>query len=119
MPWLEVESELYTLKELKEKMLEFAGDEDNVYSVKWLKEKLKSRYGEYVFFANVEGRLDVVCFKRLAGYLINEQWYLARKQSAADEPQRIIQLAAKIILGEIRQRSLTIALTQAVRILQI
>ena len=100
--WLEVESELYTLKELKEKMLEFVGDEDNIYSVKWLKEKLKSRYGEYVFFADVEVRPDVVCFKRLAGYIINEQWYLSRKQSADDEAQRIVQLAAKIILGDIR-----------------
>ena len=41
----------------------------NVYTFKWLKNKLKENYREHIFFAEIKGRANVVCFKDLASYL--------------------------------------------------
>ncbi len=64
--WLESESgaELYTLSELHSKMVEFSKGSD-VYSIKRLKQKIQEHYKEYIFFATVEGRDNVVCFKNM------------------------------------------------------
>ena len=51
----------------------------DVYTVKWLKNKLKEKYGEHIFFAKIKGRANVVCFKDFASYLVNEKWYRQRK----------------------------------------
>ena len=64
--WLESESgaELYTLTELHSKMVEFS-DGGDVYTIKRLKQQLQEHYKEHIFFANVEGRENVVCFKNI------------------------------------------------------
>ena len=51
----------------------------DVYTVKWLKNKLKEKYEEHIFFAEIKGRANVVCFKDFASYLVNEKWYKERK----------------------------------------
>ena len=56
-----------------------------VYAVKWLKNKLKEKYGEHIFFAEIEGHANVVCFKDLASYLFNEKWHTERKTNTAVE----------------------------------
>ncbi|KAG1687726.1 hypothetical protein GQR58_008300 [Nymphon striatum] len=60
--WLDVEAgaEFYTLQELHTKMSEIAHGED-VYSVKRLKQKLLKRYQDYIYFAEIGGRSNVVC----------------------------------------------------------
>ena len=59
---------MYTLKELHLKICELA-ESTNVYTFKWLKNKLKEKYREHIFFAKIKGRANVVCFKDLASYL--------------------------------------------------
>ena len=66
-------AELYTLTELHSKMVEFS-DGGDVYTIKRLKQKLQEHYKEHIFFAYVEGRENVVCFKNMAMYIINEKW---------------------------------------------
>ena len=63
LQWLESEAgaELYTLAELQAKMEEFS-NESEVYSIKRLKQKLQDHYKEFIFFAEVEGHDSVVCF---------------------------------------------------------
>ena len=51
----------------------------DVYTFKWLKNKLKEKYEEHIFFAEIKGRANVVCFKDFASYLVNEKWYKERK----------------------------------------
>ena len=102
--WLDSESgaELYTLTELHSKMTEFS-DGSGVYTVKRLKQKLQEHYQEHIFFANVEGRENVVCFRNMAKYIINEKWHSSRT-SMEDEAEWIVTTAAKIIRDQIREK---------------
>lgn len=102
--WLESESgaELYTVTELHSKMVELS-DGDDVYSIKRLKQKLQEHYHEHIFFAQVEGRNDVVCFKNMAKYIINDKWHSSRN-TMEDKTEWIVSTAAKIIRDEIREK---------------
>lgn len=102
--WLESESgaELYTLTELHSKMVEFS-DGGDVYTIKRLKQKLQEHYKEHIFFANVEGRENVVCFKNMAMYIINEKWQSSRN-SMEDKAGWIVSTAAKIVRDEIQEK---------------
>lgn len=102
--WLESESgaELYTLTELHSKMVEFSNGDD-VYTIKRLKQKLQEHYKEHIFFANVEGRENIVCFKNMAKYIITEKWQSSRS-SIEDEAAWIVSTAAKIIRDEIQEK---------------
>ncbi len=68
--WLESEAdaELYTLTELHAKMVEFSGGLE-VYTLKRLKQKLYEHYEDFIFFAEVEGRGNVLCFRNMAKYV--------------------------------------------------
>ena len=100
--WFESESgaELYTLSELHSKMAEFS-DGSNVYSMKRLKQKLQEHYQDYIFFANIEGRDNVICFRNMAEYVINQKWQSKRNDTEC-EAEHIVIMAAKIIRDEIR-----------------
>ena len=100
--WLEEEAELYTLVELHERMIDIAGSND-VYSVKRLKQKFQDKYKDFIFFAEIQGRKNVVCLRNMADFIINEKWYEAKKQVIQDKSERIIACAAKIIKAEIRE----------------
>ena len=100
--WLENEAEeLYTLQDLELKMLEFSGGKDT-YSAKWLKHRLFERYKDSLYFAEIDGRPNVVCFKTKTSSVLNEKWYKEQKCGVEDEAEHIVERAAKIILSEIR-----------------
>jgi len=112
--WLEssCEDQLYTFDELRQYMLKYVTDkyetdtyetlEDSVYSMKHLKDKLKSKYGDNVYFAEVSGRKNVLCFRNLCSFLINDKWYSDRMQDCDRDSERIVKTAAKLIASEIR-----------------
>jgi len=79
--WLESEAdaELYTLAELHDKITEFSGRLD-VYTPKRLK-KLHEYYEDFIFFVKVEGRGNVLCFRNMASYIINNKWHSERKEN--------------------------------------
>lgn len=54
-------------------------------------------------FAEIEGRSNVVCFRNMASYIINEKWYSEKKDDIQDEANRIVTAAAKIINSAIRE----------------
>ena len=54
--------------------------EKPVYGIKWLKQKLKDRYSDSIYFAEINGRSDVVCFRDMAKYILSEAWYNSRKE---------------------------------------
>ena len=103
--WLELEAdaELYSLTEQHAKMVEFSGGSD-VYTLKRLKQKLHEHYEDFVFFAEVDGRGTVLCFRNMASYIINDKWYSEKKEDIQEEAERIMIAAAKIIRAEIRER---------------
>ena len=77
--WLESEAdaELYTLAELHDKMIEFSGGSD-VYTPK---QKLHEYYEDFIFFAVVEGHGNVLCFRSMASYIINDKWHSEKRET--------------------------------------
>ncbi len=57
--------------------------------MKRLKQKLQEHYKECIFFADVEGRGNVVCFRNMAMYVINEKWYVPKKITE-DEAESVV-----------------------------
>ena len=99
--WLDSQTELYALSELHEKMVELSQD-GNTYSVKTLKTKLKEHYIDFIYFAEIEGKPNIVCFRDTINHIINSTWYEGKKENRHDEATRIIKMAAKIIRSDIR-----------------
>ena len=101
---MEAEGELRSLSEVHDKMTEIAklNESENVHSQKWLKTKLQQKYKEHIFFAEVNDKSNVICFRKMANYLVTDAWYNARKENPTEEAERIIETAAKLILNDIR-----------------
>ena len=60
-------------------------------------------YKENLFFAEVPGRKNVVCFRNMANWITSDQWYDNKRQNADDEAKRIIETAAKIIKHKLKE----------------
>ena len=96
--WLEMEGdcELHTIKELQDRMKDKSKTE--AYSAVYMKKKLKERYNNHVYFAEICGLADVICFKEMANFIIKE-----KKKKQDETKDDIITAAAKIIKAEIRE----------------
>ena len=108
--WLELEggTELYTLSELHDQLKELASGSE-VYTIKRLKQRLIDHYKDVIFFAEVGGRHNVVCFRNMANYIINEKWYTNRRDTVEDETERIVKTAARLIQAQIRETEYSLA----------
>ena len=103
--WLEG-VELYTLAELHKWMSEMTENEnEDVYSVNKLKQKLQDRYTDHLFFAEVNGRKNLICFCDMASLIIKDTWYEDKWGNIKDESERIELAAAKIIKVQIWEMS--------------
>ena len=58
--------ELYSISDLVDKMACVCNEPDKVYTTTHMKRKLQARFGEDIFFADIDGRHNVVCFKNVA-----------------------------------------------------
>ena len=103
--WIELcDDELYTMTDLQIKLKDMAfGDESLVYSKMQLKRKLKRKYGDHMFFAEVAGKRNVVCFRNMAACVINDRWYKQQQLEIEDESLRVVTAAAKLIKAQIRE----------------
>ena len=75
---------------------------ENVYTTKYLKKKLQARYGDNVYFAEVKGRKNVTCFRNVCSFIISDKWYDERNKDPEKDSKRIVKMAAKLIVSEIR-----------------
>ena len=99
--WLEVNDfELLTLQDVVSKAGELVPENCAVYTEKWLKQKLIDRYGEHIQFCEVRGRRNVICWKQMANYIVNEKWHDEQK---GDESEHIVVMAAKLLKVVIRE----------------
>ena len=96
------DNELFLLRDLHDKMIELAGN-DYVYSETHLKRKLEEQYGEHVFFAEISGHRNVICFREMASRIINDKWYTDRRNNFVDDSVRIVLAAAKLVKAQIRE----------------
>ena len=61
----------------------------DVYTVKRIKQKLQEFYQENIFFAELNGLKNVVCFKTMAELIKSDKWYSFGKSGEVDEARRI------------------------------
>jgi hypothetical protein len=65
--------------------------------------KLIECYGARLFFADVHGHKNVICWRDMASFFINEKWYSNRRDNIKDDARRVVIAAAKLIRAETRQ----------------
>ena len=63
---------------------------------------LQDRYKGNIFFAEISGRKNVVCFRDMTSWIIRDQWYNNKRSNADDEAKQITEIAAKLIKNDIR-----------------
>ena len=97
------DSELYTVNELINLMKSLSVDDTAVYSFPYMKQKLQERFGDSIFFADVCGRSNVVCFRNVAHRIITDKWYANRDSDIIKESYRIVEAAAKLIRANIHE----------------
>ena len=76
-------AELYSLGELHDKMQEPSGS-DNTYTPKRLKQKLLDRYGDHIYFCEVERKTNVLCFGDMVNYILRS-WHANKMDNTEDE----------------------------------
>lgn len=79
----------------------FAEDEET-FSVKLIKTKLKERYKKKHFFSEKPGKSTKVCLKDVGSNIISDQKYRERKQHMQEGKRRVIAAAASLIRSEVR-----------------
>ena len=94
----EMEIELNTMKDLMEKVKEFAEKDDEIYSEKSVGRKLKEKYNNHIFLTDIPERDSVISFKEMVSYVL-----LEKKKQKAESKESIIIAAAKIIKEELRE----------------
>ena len=88
--WLEDNfDELCSLDELHMKMITIAGSVDTLYLRKHLKRKLIEHYGDNIFFSDVNGKHNVVCFWNVASviYHLHPMLHVVHAAAFADPLQ--------------------------------
>ena len=73
-----------------------------------IKKKLKDQYSDHLYFGEINGRKNVLYFKNMANYIMNEKRYGKRQINVDDEAKRIVITAAKLIREEIRNIKLSL-----------
>ena len=57
---------------------------------------------ESLFFTEINGKADLMCFKNMASNIINDTRYKKRNKNAEEESNRIFNTGAKIIIPGLR-----------------
>ena len=47
-------------------------DKDKIYDARYIKQLLKSRYGDFIWFSEEVGKESLIYFKNMAEYIIKE-----------------------------------------------
>ena len=91
------ESEVYSVRELYDKMIK---DNDSVgYCFKTFRSKLKARYKDHAYFVQSAGcKGELVCFKDMADYILRNL-----KEEGPTTKENVVKAAAKIVKEEIRE----------------
>ena len=102
------ENELFMLRELHEKMTMLARDrygaqDHDVYSVKHLRNKLKEKFKDSIYFATHAGRNDVIGFRGLVNVILNDKHFLSQRSGGGSEAEQLVTKAAALVLAEIRE----------------
>ena len=97
--WLENASDcdLYTLKELHEKMTTLSNNGE-VYTIKTFKQNLLERYRDNIYFAQLPGRENVIGFRNMTDQILSDL-----KKKEQQTKTHIIIAAEKFVKADIRE----------------
>ena len=85
------------MSEIYSKIIEFVEENNGFYTKRWLQIKLKVKYWELLMFTDVSGKANIVYFKDMAEFVVNDKWFSQReKKYSNDEAERIIVTAAML-----------------------
>ena len=94
--------EMYTLEGLRTVMTEWGYRDEDIYGTRSIKNKLKERYGEHMFFAEVRGRKNVLCFKDFASHILSDKWYGEKDADENERAVKVVRQAARLIAAQLR-----------------
>ena len=75
-----------------------------MYSTKWLIAKLQQKFGDQIFFSEVNGKSNVYC-RNMANPIINGKWYEDKNSNIDDKAKKIITTTAKLIKSQIKEKN--------------
>ena len=72
--WLENDIGIHSVQEFRRKMIEICkeGDKDKVYNSWYIKNSLRNRCGDFIWFSEDVGKESLIYFKNMAEYIIRE-----------------------------------------------
>lgn len=99
------ENELYTLSQLHSMMLSLSNGEDEkmLYTKEYLRELLRKRYPDTVYFASRAGREDVVGFTNMCDLIIRDKFISDHIEGEGTVAEKLVRKAAALVLAEIRE----------------
>ena len=50
----------------------------------------------------MNGKSDVICFRNMTNFIVNDSWYKSRNKNAEEDSKRVVVTAAKLIVNELR-----------------
>jgi len=93
------EDDLYTVSDFHAMMCKL---EEDAYSVKMTLIKLKEKYGQAMWLVFRGGKSEIIILDRTT-FILSEKWYEEQhKLSPADEAERVVQTAAKLLKEAIK-----------------
>lgn len=87
---------------LNEILNQYTGDKDDV-NIRNVKYHLSRHFDDDITFYTFKGDLHI-CFKAAYDNQLDDDWYLKKKINSEEERLRIVDMAAKIIVQDIRSR---------------
>ena len=97
------DDEQIMIVDLVKKMEQFLQQsESDSYIVTYMKKKLLDRYGDQIIVTEINGKSNVVTFRRTAASILHDFYDKQRMEHAESETMRIIDTAAKLIKSDIK-----------------
>ncbi|CAH3022720.1 unnamed protein product, partial [Porites evermanni] len=101
----ENDDEQLTVNDLMNKMAEFNDQEP--YSARYMKEKLKEHFGENIVIASINGKADVVTFRSTASTILQNFYDASRDADPEADKIRVIKAAADLIKTDIKSKDIS------------
>ena len=95
------DDEQLTLNDLVSMMNELMGDsQDSGYSERYMKKKMRERFGESAVFAEINGRQNVITLRATAHAILHEYYLKPKNVDVELEKEAIVRAAAAIIKSD-------------------
>ncbi|CAG2198760.1 SMAD4 [Mytilus edulis] len=109
----ETQDELASVSDLVQAMEDICGDK--AYSVVHMKKRLQTYFGSDIIITEVNGKPNIVTFRRTASSILNEFYRRPSSKSPEEEKLSMIETAAKLIKADIMSLKDSKAIIQASR----